>query len=702
MNIYLLINRIRKGMIVVLSVSATCAAMGAKDFSVGSRQVHLDFHTSEKLPEIGKHFSKKQFQAALIAGNVNAINIFAKGHHSWSYYPTKVGEMHPNLDFDLLGAQIEACHEIGLLAPIYYTFGWSHIDAVKHPEWCARRKNGDVMTTQPYDFEAPEDTPKPNFHWIHMCVNTSYHDHIMEQIEEICLGYPVDGFWFDIYQVANPCYCETCRKLMKESGYDVENKQAVHRFQGESFKRHQRALTELVHQYHPEATLYFNGCTSVGRGAQNFKLKMYEYNTVQDLEDLPTTWGGYDKLPMQSKFFLSEGYPITAMSGKFHKAWGEFGGFKHPNALTYEAASMIAWGANCNFGDQLHPSGEMDMETYRTIGVAYDYVEKIEAYGVGGIPAARVAIWRSFSLPHDEGLSRMLLDANINFSVANAGDRGLSQYDVIILPGVPCTTAKDVERLNRYVADGGKLLLIGQGALDKGRTRLQFDTGAEYLGAGQYDKDYLVAAGDLQAGLVSSPFLCYKPALRVKPEQGTEILASVHEPYFSRTYGAFTSHQNTPFQLEPAAHPGALRKDNIILLTHDLDEMYYKHGSYLHRDFFANVLGLFHEQPMVEVDLPSVGRVSLLHQPEDRRYVVHLLYGPPVTRGACEVIEDLPTLFNVEVKIDLPVSVKRALWVPEMKELPISEKNGKLSVTVPQFSCHSAIAFEYTEKSTDE
>ena len=105
---------------------------------------------------------------------------------------------------------------------------------------------------------------------------------------------------------------------------------------------------------------------------------------------------------------------------------------------------------------------------------------------------------------------------------------------------------------------------------------------------------------------------------------------------------------------------------------------------------------------MVEVDLPSVGRVSLLHQPEDRRYVVHLLYGPPVTRGACEVIEDLPTLFNVEVKIDLPVSVKRALWVPEMKELPISEKNGKLSVTVPQFSCHSAIAFEYTEKSTDE
>ena len=82
----------------------------SENYNVGKRQVHLDFHTSEKLPFIGKDFSKKQFQEALKLGNIDAINIFAKCHHSWSYYPTKVGKMHPNLDFDLLGAQIEACH----------------------------------------------------------------------------------------------------------------------------------------------------------------------------------------------------------------------------------------------------------------------------------------------------------------------------------------------------------------------------------------------------------------------------------------------------------------------------------------------------------------------------------------------------------------------------------------------------------------
>lgn len=39
------------------------------------------------------------------------------------------------------------------------------------------------------------------------------------------------------------------------------------------------------------------------------------------------------------------GMPLTGMSGKFHTAWGEFGGFKHPDALKYEAASMSSFGA---------------------------------------------------------------------------------------------------------------------------------------------------------------------------------------------------------------------------------------------------------------------------------------------------------------------------------------------------------------------
>ena len=61
---------------------------------------------------------------------------------------------------------------------------------------------------------------------------------------------------------------------------EVKNKQDVYKFQAESFKRHQSELTRLIHSYHPKATIYFNGCTTLKRGSQNFKHKMYEYNTV--------------------------------------------------------------------------------------------------------------------------------------------------------------------------------------------------------------------------------------------------------------------------------------------------------------------------------------------------------------------------------------------------------------------------------------
>ena len=75
-----------------------------------TRQVHLDFHTSPAISGIGSRFSKENFQRALKLGNLDSITVFAKCHHGYCYYPTKVGNQHPGLDFDLTGAMIDAAH----------------------------------------------------------------------------------------------------------------------------------------------------------------------------------------------------------------------------------------------------------------------------------------------------------------------------------------------------------------------------------------------------------------------------------------------------------------------------------------------------------------------------------------------------------------------------------------------------------------
>ena len=330
------------------------------------RQVHLDFHTSEAIPDLGSEFDKTQFQTALQTGSVELINVFAKCHHGWCYYPTEVGNVHPNLGFDLLGSQIAACHEIGVRAPIYFTVGWSANDAERHSEWCMRNSDGSFVAPG-WNVTAEPDTPKPTFQWKSLCPSGGYHELVVTHTRELLDRYDVDGFWYDIYQPEKLCYCPTCRAGMEREGYDAENDFDVERYRVETIRAHCADISDILAAAQPDASIYFNGLTSLDR-PHNLRYRLYEYNTNNDLEDLPTTWGGYDKLPIRAKLFAAEGKPTVAMSGKFHTSWGEFGGFKSPEAIRFEAASMIAFGARCNFGDQLHPSGRMDESTYRNIG----------------------------------------------------------------------------------------------------------------------------------------------------------------------------------------------------------------------------------------------------------------------------------------------------------------------------------------------
>ncbi|HOV68849.1 MAG TPA: beta-galactosidase, partial [Clostridia bacterium] len=115
------------------------------------RQVHLDFHTSEYIANIGSKFSKEQFQNELRRGHVSSITVFAKCHHGWAYHPSTANEMHPGLNFDLLGSMIEAAHEIGVKTPVYISAGFDEKIARRHPEWVVRAKED----TQPPDFMNP-------------------------------------------------------------------------------------------------------------------------------------------------------------------------------------------------------------------------------------------------------------------------------------------------------------------------------------------------------------------------------------------------------------------------------------------------------------------------------------------------------------------------------------------------------------------
>jgi hypothetical protein len=685
-----ILNTLLSLTIVTSILKAQNPEVSSEDFS--SRQVHLDFHTSEQLENIGEKFDKASWQKALVDAHVSSINIFAKGHHGFSYYPTKVGTQHPNLGFDLLKSQLEASHEIGIKTPFYFAIGWSALDAVTHPEWVIKNKNGKSKKGDLIQSLNAED-PYPNFTWELLMPEGGYLEMILKQTEELCKNYELDGFWYDIIPNNAINYNAYSRAGFKTAGIDVDNDLEVEMHHVEKLKFFMASCNAIIKKYHPDASIFYNWSTHMNN-SNTFKYKLYEYNTSYDLEDLPTTWEGYNEFPLRAKYFSNMGKPVTGMSGKFHTAWGEFGGFKYPNALKYEAASMIAFGANVNFGDQLHPSGIIDSETYKNIGSAFSYVKSIEAFGPGGKQVAKTGLWMTFDNHTEQAASLLLLDTQTNYVVVN-NLKDWSDLELIIIPSKPNLSAKNVETLNQFVADGGKLLILGEGALKRDRSGFALDVGGTYLGKASYDVDYTVVSEALSKNVVRSPFLNYMPAIKIKPDATVKLLASIREPYFSRTKAHYTSHQNTPYNLQPATHPAIYRDGNTMVVAHPLDKMYLKYGAQIHRELFKNTLDALLTTPMVRANLPSSGRVNLLHFPEKNRYVAHLLYAVPVQRGVAQVIDDLVPIYDTTVEINLKENIKKAYLMPGNIELNTTKSNDKMSVIIPKFTCHTALVLEY-------
>src|SRR5687768_9081733 len=63
------------------------------------RQVHLDFHTSGLIKDVAKGFDAEKFAATLKKASVNSVTCFARCHHGYLYYDSKVHpeRIHPHL-----------------------------------------------------------------------------------------------------------------------------------------------------------------------------------------------------------------------------------------------------------------------------------------------------------------------------------------------------------------------------------------------------------------------------------------------------------------------------------------------------------------------------------------------------------------------------------------------------------------------------
>ncbi|WP_169083662.1 beta-galactosidase trimerization domain-containing protein [Paenibacillus sp. PL91] len=657
---------------------------------IGFRQVHLDFHTSEHITGVGRDFDEGQFIASLKQAKIDTLNVFAMCHHGWSYYDTAVGKPHPHLETNLLPRMLEACKQNDIEAPIYITVGFNELAAREHPEWVVVKEDGDPYGPP----KATKETSLPTGWdgWHMLCLNSPYLQYILDYTREVMERFQPVGIFYDIVG-EYPCLCASCRSSLKEQGLDENNPEHRMQLAKQTYLNYLKATSELIWSINPVTRLYHN-CTTERMGDKQY----HEYYSHYDIESLPTGGWGYDYFTSMVRYIRKQDFQFLGMTGKFHKSWGEFGGFKSPAALRYECQQMISFGARICVGDQLHPSGRMDEETYRIIGEAFEDVEAKEEWCRDTESIAEIAILSANALngaedsrTSDMGAYMMLEEGHYLFDmIDDLAD--FSAYRILILPDQIRLNDALQQKLERYAEGGGKIILSAQSGLRADRDEFALAVGAEFQGKSEWELDYTLVSKQLGDRLVSSPFINYESGYRVAVG-GAEVLANSYRPYFNRTYGHFCSHLHAP-AAEEAGYPAVIQHENIVYIAQPLFRLYRNHGMQLYKDLLLNIIKQLLPEPILTTSLPSAGKVNLTRLAGESDYVLHLLYAVPILRGDTQVIEDVPALSDISIRVKLDKAVKGVRLLPEMADVPfVQDEEGYTSISVNLHS-HRMVQFK--------
>ena len=633
-----------------------------------SRCVHLDFHTSELVPDVGAKFDKQKFIDILKKAKLNSITLFAKCHHGCFYYKDSKFFVHPNMKGSLLDEQLAACKEAGVSAKIYISAGIDEHISRQHPEWLRREHYGEDQ--DPKDYRR-------------LCFNNGYLDILKEQTREVVEKYKPDGVFFDIISTW-PCYCDNCLAEMKKRGLNPAVPKEAQIINDEVNDRYYREIEKIVKGISPKTQIVHNipYHVSVQRDI--------DANDQIEVESLPTGGWGYDNFPAVVSYLRRQGKNMVGMTGKFHRSWGEFGGYKYPEALKFEAALDLAFGTGMNVGDQMHPSGVIDDYTYDMIAETFDWFSCRQPYS-GGEFLPELALYSPFlgdytDLDARTGASRILFEDKYLFDMIGE-DEISEKYPLIVIATAKPLTVSETEKFKKYVLSGGKIFAEGLAAesLQSAGVDLGFKNMTEDEEAPCYfTPRYKISAAN------GVPLVIYGKAWTA--EAVGEVVCDKYSPYFKRSEKAFCSHAQTPCDYGKKSVGITVGKNGVAVFA-DLFTLYASDGGLTAKALISPLISrLTDGNKRITTSLPTSGKVTLYKKGESE--ILHLAYANTMVRGGgktpVEIIEDIVTLSNVSVSLKDKKPTKLILQ-PDGKEIPFSYNDGRIEFELKDFNCYAAV-----------
>lgn len=656
-----------------------------------ARSIHLDFHNGPAVPNIGADFEPVEFARTFVDAGVESVTLFAKCHHGLLYYDTRRPERHPGLaqDLDLLGSQIEALQRVGIKTPIYLSVQCDEYAADHHPEWRALDASLAAVKSVPGGaFEAG---------WQILDMSSPYQDYLAEQIEEVLDRYaPKDGIFLDMcwdQPSASKWAVDGARRLGLDPRDPVDRRRYAQQISRRYMQRYAQLITTRTGG-REGAGVWFNSRPKLNLPEER------EYVDHVEVEALSTGGWGYSYLPYVARFVRPLGLPTLAMTGRFHRSWGDNGAMKPAPELRYETSTAFAQGLAVSVGDALPPSGMPQPPVYELIGGAFAHLRECEPYVAGGTVLADIAL--IVDPTHGDepdaagiGAVRALQQLRAQFDIVGL-DSDLSEYRLVIVPETTGVDSTLRTHLESYLGSGGSLFIAGEAALGLDGSPV-LPLGVRFHGESAYSRPFFRRGDGDGDGL--DPVLYGRPLLMSGASSQTTVLARIVEPFFERSWDRFSGHEYTPANRVTdwalVVHAG-----RTVTCAAPIFTMFGENGLAAHRDLIGDCIGALLPEPLLRAGGPVHLETTVIDTREAR--VVNLVsFLPTGVSADLDVVSDAFPLVELPLEVQMTAPPHAVTLQPSGRALPFTWEKGYLRTTVTVLDGHALVVASRAPATTE-
>ncbi len=662
------------------------------------RALHFDFHNLPALPDLGDDFSAEEFAERLSDAKVEYINFFARCNLGYTYYPTKVGMMHPYLKGrDIYGELLKECHKKGIGVTAYLNASLCHAFSDIHRDWNVVRADGRIMNLEGNMGHAFRT----------MCYDSPYGEHLLSEIKELLELYPeTDGVFVDCFSFPPPCFCPVCMDKMKAENIDINDKRAVINYN----ERKKMRMAEKIRAIVPKDKKFIINSALRNGTCIDGRTKLDTHSEIECLV-CDNIWG-YDYFPVKAAYERNIFENTVFMSGRFRDTWGDFGGIREIEGLEFDLYSGLLNCTEVSVGDHLHPRGRMEDAVHKMVKKLYTDIEKTEkwTHKAKYIPEIAILHPLNFDIEYSiedtpahlscerlmdsfKGCVRMMAELKYQYDVID-DTMDFSKYEVIILPDAMVLNENSQNKLSEYLKNGGKVISSGQSGLKKDLSdfALKDYWNFKYMGDEPYNISYFKAVGRAEAGMTDMVSAIYSQGISLGKNDGNEVLAEYWEPYFNRHWDGHQLYSYIPYDKKSDSLYSCLKNGNVIHINFKIFEAFYNYSYQVYRTFVDNCIKLMYADKILKTDLPTFARASL--SKSGNGTLLQVVSYCPEKKNKRGIIDERIKLYNshFEVKCDKP---KAVYTVPDMKNIEFLYENGYLKFNIPEIDGHNMAYIEY-------